>query len=323
MRGGVHGRAGGDDVVQQHKARTANRLDHLICTLRPLEALLAGKGPLVGTAVLDERVEQRNAAHGCKRARDRLHVVKAAPPICRGGHGHERHRVRRADHPAVALRRRALSFERGAQHDLGDPFRQAALARVLVRANDAGGRPVEHHRGEASVKVGGGTPALRAQHVPKRRPAPKTRMGGVDAHHGPQAVVAYERARALARRATRGRQQLGKNFRHRRQAGLRAHEHPSLTCGFQCARRTSTGRAGTGHGSVGNRGPIGVVASDAAAPGASSIAGDAAAPGASVGSMALRPFCIMTAASEPPRLPLRQPGSDTTPRKLWHIPDAT
>ena len=73
----------------------------------------------------------------------------------------------------------------------------------------------------------------------------------------------------------------------------------------------STARAGAGHESAGNRGPIGAVA------------GDAAAPGASVGSMALRPFCIMTAASEPPRLPLRQPGSDTTPRKLWHIPDAT
>lgn len=97
----------------------------------------------------------------------------------------------------------------------------------------------------------------------------------------------------------------------------------------------STARAGAGHERAGNRDPIGVVAGDAAAPGASSIAGDAvagdaspiagdaAARGASVGSMALRPFCIMTAASEPPRLPLRQPGSDTTLRKLWHIPDAT
>ena len=73
----------------------------------------------------------------------------------------------------------------------------------------------------------------------------------------------------------------------------------------------STARAGAGHESAGNRGPIGAVA------------GDAVARGASVGSMALRPFCIMTAASEPPRLPLRQPGSDTTLRKLWHIPDAT
>lgn len=73
----------------------------------------------------------------------------------------------------------------------------------------------------------------------------------------------------------------------------------------------STARAGAGHESAGNRGPIGAVA------------GDAAARDASVGSMALRPFCIMTAASEPPRLPLRQPGSDTTLRKLWHIPDAT
>lgn len=73
----------------------------------------------------------------------------------------------------------------------------------------------------------------------------------------------------------------------------------------------STGRAGAGHESAGNRGPIGAVA------------GDAVTRGASVGSMALRPFCIMTAASEPPRLPLRQPGSDTTLRKLWHIPDAT
>lgn len=73
----------------------------------------------------------------------------------------------------------------------------------------------------------------------------------------------------------------------------------------------STARAGAGHESAGNRGPIGAVA------------GDAAARGASVGSMALRPFCIMTAASEPPRLPLRQPGSDTTLRKLWHTPDAT
>lgn len=73
----------------------------------------------------------------------------------------------------------------------------------------------------------------------------------------------------------------------------------------------STARAGAGHESAGNRGPIGAVA------------GDASARGASVGSMALRPFCIMTAASEPPRLPLRQPGSDTTLRKLWHIPDAT
>lgn len=97
----------------------------------------------------------------------------------------------------------------------------------------------------------------------------------------------------------------------------------------------STARAGAGHERAGNRDPIGAVTGDAAAPGASSIAGDAVAGDASpiagdadargtgVGSMALRPFCIMTAASEPPRPPLRQPGSDTTPRKLWHIPDAT
>ena len=73
----------------------------------------------------------------------------------------------------------------------------------------------------------------------------------------------------------------------------------------------STARAGAGHERAGNRDPIGAVT------------GDAVTHGASVGSMALRPFCIMTAASESPRLPLRQPGSDTTPRKLWHIPDAT
>lgn len=73
----------------------------------------------------------------------------------------------------------------------------------------------------------------------------------------------------------------------------------------------STGRAGTGHGSAGNRGPIGVVA------------GDAAAPGASAKGMVLNLSCMMTAACHPPRLPLRQPGSDTTLRKLWHIPDAT
>lgn len=97
----------------------------------------------------------------------------------------------------------------------------------------------------------------------------------------------------------------------------------------------STARAGAGHERAGNRDPIGAVAGDAAAPGASSIAGDAVAGdaspiagdavtrGASAKGMALRPFCIMTAASEPPRPPLRQPRSDTTPRKLWHIPDAT
>lgn len=73
----------------------------------------------------------------------------------------------------------------------------------------------------------------------------------------------------------------------------------------------STARAGAGHESAGNRGPIGAVA------------GDAAARGASVGSMALNLSCMMTAACHPPRLPLRQPGSDTTLRKLWHIPDAT
>lgn len=86
---------------------------------------------------------------------------------------------------------------------------------------------------------------------------------------------------------------------------------------------------------MGNRDPIGVVAGDAAAPGASSIAGDAVAGdaspiagdavtrGASAKGMVLNLSRIMTAASEPPRLPLRQPGSDTTLRKLWHIPDAT
>lgn len=73
----------------------------------------------------------------------------------------------------------------------------------------------------------------------------------------------------------------------------------------------STARAGAGHERAGNRDPIGVVASDADVR------------GTGVGSMALRPFCIMTAASEPPRPPLRQPRSDTTLRKLWHIPDAT
>lgn len=73
----------------------------------------------------------------------------------------------------------------------------------------------------------------------------------------------------------------------------------------------STARTGAGHESAGNRDPIGAVT------------GDAVTRGTGVGSMALRPFCIMTAASEPPRLPLRQPGSDTTLRKLWHIPDAT
>ena len=73
----------------------------------------------------------------------------------------------------------------------------------------------------------------------------------------------------------------------------------------------STARAGAGHERAGNRDPIGAVT------------GDADARGTGVGSMALRPFCIMTAACHPPRLPLRQPGSDTTLRKLWHIPDAT
>lgn len=78
----------------------------------------------------------------------------------------------------------------------------------------------------------------------------------------------------------------------------------------------STGRAGAGHESAGNRGPIGAVTGDA-------VTGDAVTRGASAGSMALMPFCIMTAAGHPPRPPLQQPGSDTTPRKLWHIPDAT
>lgn len=85
----------------------------------------------------------------------------------------------------------------------------------------------------------------------------------------------------------------------------------------------STGRAGAGHESAGNRGPIGAVAGDAVTRGASAAASDAVARCASAGSMALMPFCMMTAACHPPRLPLRQPGSDTTLRKLWHIPDAT
>ena len=76
------------------------------------------------------------------------------------------------------------------------------------------------------------------------------------------------------------------------------------------ARGMSTGRAGAGHESAGNRGPIGAIASDAVTR------------GAGAGSMALMPFCIMTAAGHPPRPPLRQPGSDTTPRKFWHISDA-
>lgn len=73
----------------------------------------------------------------------------------------------------------------------------------------------------------------------------------------------------------------------------------------------STARAGAGHERAGNRGPIGAVA------------GDADTRGASAKGMVLNLSCMMTAACHPPRLPLRQPGSDTTLRKLWHIPDAT
>lgn len=73
----------------------------------------------------------------------------------------------------------------------------------------------------------------------------------------------------------------------------------------------STARAGAGHERAGNRDPIGVVA------------GDAVTRGASAKGMVLNLSCMMTAACHPPRLPLGQPGSDTTPRKLWHIPDAT
>lgn len=73
----------------------------------------------------------------------------------------------------------------------------------------------------------------------------------------------------------------------------------------------STARAGAGHERAGNRDPIGAVT------------GDAVTRGASAKGMVLNLSRMMTAASEPPRLPLGQPGSDTTPRKLWHIPDAT
>ena len=52
----------------------------------------------------------------------------------------------------------------------------------------------------------------------------------------------------------------------------------------------STGRAGAGHESAGNRGPIGAVAGDAVTRGASAAADDVVARGASAGSMALRPF---------------------------------
>lgn len=62
----------------------------------------------------------------------------------------------------------------------------------------------------------------------------------------------------------------------------------------------STGRAGAGHESAGNRGPIGAVTGNAVAGGASAIADDSVARCASAGSMALNLSCMMTAASEPP-----------------------
>lgn len=73
----------------------------------------------------------------------------------------------------------------------------------------------------------------------------------------------------------------------------------------------STARAGAGHERADNRDPIGAVT------------GDAVTHGASAKGMVLNLSRMMTAACHPPRLPLRQPRSDTTPRKLWHIPDAT
>ena len=131
-------------------------------------------------------------------------MIKTTPPKRCRRRRHKHHRIRTGQHTSVAIGRYDLGMQGGVVEQLRQIRRQASLARVLVRFNDArqrmridGARQaaverLRHCRGRALDRT------LSAQQIPKRGAASGTAMTWVDERERGQAVLANKRTGALA-----------------------------------------------------------------------------------------------------------------------------
>mgnify|MGYP006919225084 CR=1 FL=1 len=102
-RGCCHGRARGNDIIDEQQALAPHILDRLVHAPGMLPAFIATELSLVTMTVFDQDVQQRHTRKIAKRARDCFHMVESTPPKRCRSRGHKYHRVGAGQHTAVAI----------------------------------------------------------------------------------------------------------------------------------------------------------------------------------------------------------------------------
>ena len=179
-----------------------------------LPALIAAELSLVTMTVFDQGVQQRDTRKIAKRARDCFHMVESTPPKRRRSRGHKHHRVRTGQHTAVAIGCCHLGMQGSVVEQLRQIRCQTALARILVRLDDARQRMCIDGTRQAAIERLGHCRrraldrALGTQQIPKRGAASDATMTRIDERERCQTILADQRTGTLAASASRGRQRL-------------------------------------------------------------------------------------------------------------------
>ena len=146
-------------------------------------------------------------------------MVESTPPKRRRSRGHKHHRVRTGQHTAVAIGCCHLGMQGSVVEQLRQIRCQTALARILVRLDDARQRMCIDGTRQAAIERLGHCRrraldrALGTQQIPKRGAASDATMTRIDERERCQTILADQRTGTLAASASRGRQRLERLIR--------------------------------------------------------------------------------------------------------------
>ena len=145
-------------------------------------------------------------------------MVKPATSICRRRCRNKDHGIGVEGKGIHALGNCLLSAMRGVKKRMCNPCGKAALTSILVSTHDTRGHAFKHTCRKAAVHAFFVLARFRwafcTEKTAKRRSAAKAGKDGVDGHDARGAGIAYQRPRALAGHAARGRQKLKRRIAH-------------------------------------------------------------------------------------------------------------
>ena len=146
-------------------------------------------------------------------------MIEPTPPKRCRSRGHKYHRVGAGQHAAVAIGCCHLGMQGSVVEQLRQIRCQTALARILVRLDDARQRMCIDGTRQAAIERLGHCRrraldrALGTQQIPKRGAASDATMTRIDERERCQTILADQRTGTLAASASRGRQRLERLIR--------------------------------------------------------------------------------------------------------------